>query len=644
MPVLRICVPAKVYTNTKFTMCLLSCLNQIKPRTGYDPDIKFMCGKSNIDQARSMLATDFYNQCGEKDLMLFIDSDHIFQIDDICNAIAIGGDVSCGIYPNAIGKPTCYMIDSDAFLAGTDNRLRYAGTGFMMIRHTTLTKVAKWLADNDIAHARVSGDDYNKVVPFFKQRIVPTEFGPANCGINDWLGEDYTFCWVVRQCGGTIRGFFTKTLGHEVANIRVFYPEGSGADKKGPLVVNKLPITEGESSPSPATVDNVNKFIQFNQPTPSVPYEVLLPCANSSSQSSSSATKIVKNPSPQQNSSVDLPDIAYFCGYSRVQFCPNTEGLGGSEQAVVGLSRRWASLGKKVHVYGNVFEGNYDGVSYLNVSKFDLTRQYHSVILWRGFGLQILAAVKADHIYVDLHDPTAPELLPANHLERVDRIFVKSNWHTTIWTHLPENITKKFTVVPNGININLLDEIAKRDIKRNDHRICYTSCYTRGLLATLTKTWPQIRAAVPDAELHVCYGDDLITDADLKRRIREAMQQPGVIDHGRLPAAKVFELRASCGMQLYLCTSPKTEIDCLSIREAWYNGCIPITFNEGVFKERQGVHVPATSTDDPTGYNMGATAVIKLMNDQTLLSKLRALPRNELSWDVVGSKWLELLK
>lgn len=628
MPVLRICVPAKVYTNTKFTMCLLTCMNQIKPRTGYDPDIKFMCGKSNIDQARSMLTTDFYNQCNKDDIMLFIDSDHIFQIDDICNAIAIGGDVACGIYPNAIGNPTCYMMNPDAFLAGTDNRLRYAGTGFMLIRHTTLTRVAKWLADNDTAFARVSGDDYNKVVPFFKQRIVPTEFGPANCGVKDWLGEDYTFCWLVRQCECVIRGFFTKTLGHEVVNIRVFYPESSEAAKKGPLILNQLPVTSGAPAPAPAPA--APQVVVPVQPKSTAAYEVLLP---GMPNTPSASTTIVKNDSQS------VPDIVYFCGNSRVQFCPTTSGLGGSEQAVVGLSRRWAELGRTVHVYGNVFEGVYDGVQYFNVSKFDLARQYRIVILWRGFGLQILPTVKADHLFVDLHDPTAPELLPVNLLERVERIFVKSNWHTTIWTHLPESIKSKFTVIPNGIDVKLLDQVSARKILRNEHKICYTSCYTRGLLEILKRTWPQVRAAVPYAELHLCYGDDLIADQSLKQSIREAMKQPGVVDHGRLSAEKVFELRASCGMQLYLCTTPKTEIDCLSVREAWYGGCVPIVFDEGVFKERHGVRVPTVCTD-PNGYNLAATAVVKLIRDPTLLCKLRDQPRNELTWSTVGSKWL----
>jgi len=83
MPTLRICVPAKTHVNTKFCMSLMAAEKQVFEATGYTPDVKFMMGKSNIDQARSMLATDFYKECTDDDIMLFIDSDHIFSIEDI---------------------------------------------------------------------------------------------------------------------------------------------------------------------------------------------------------------------------------------------------------------------------------------------------------------------------------------------------------------------------------------------------------------------------------------------------------------------------------------------------------------------------------------------------------------------------------
>ena len=112
-PRLRIAIPTKIQCNAKFTMSLLTVFPQIRSVCGYQPEVKFLCGKSNIDQARSMLATDWYNESDENDLFLFIDSDHVFKVKDIKKAIDMNSDVACGIYPNSAGRPTCFMMQPE---------------------------------------------------------------------------------------------------------------------------------------------------------------------------------------------------------------------------------------------------------------------------------------------------------------------------------------------------------------------------------------------------------------------------------------------------------------------------------------------------------------------------------------------------
>ena len=53
--------------------------------------------------------------------------------------------------------------------------------------------------------------------------------GPA-----EWLGEDYGFCWMVRQVGGTVRSHISKTIGHEVPSMKYFYPETYKSKQWGP--------------------------------------------------------------------------------------------------------------------------------------------------------------------------------------------------------------------------------------------------------------------------------------------------------------------------------------------------------------------------------------------------------------------------
>lgn len=625
MPILRICVPAKVHTNTKFTMSLLACVDKVKPVTGYTPDVRFLCGKSNIDQARSMMCTDFYRESKDDDLMLFIDSDHIFTVDDIKNVIALGADVGCGIYPNAIGKPTTHFMDPPAFIAGTDNRLRMAGTGFMLIRRPILTKIlTEILEPEGIPHARIGPPPYDKVIPFFKQRIIESEISPGN---RDWIGEDYTFCWCARKVGGVIRGFFTRTLGHEVPNIRVFYPE-CPATEKGPIIRQELPLTAtATATPTsiptntvsfPISNDSAEQLSRLYRNSPAV-------ASSSATVAPTAATQIEKN-----------REIVYFCGLSRVKFGPNTTKLGGSEQAVINLTRNWAKTGKyNVSVYGNVEEGEYDGVKYIHVTKFDINKTYDTLILWRGFGLSILPVAKAKTLLVDLHDATDPRMLPTEHLHKVAKFMVKSNWHKSNWTHIPED---KYVVQKNGVDVELYSRQDYKTLERHNDWLCYTSCYTRGLLETLRNVWPIIVSNNPSAQYHICYGDDLIQDPALKNAIRDAMKQPGIIDHGRLSAEEVAKLRHQCAMHLYLCTVPQVEIDCLSVRESLMAGCIPVTFTEGVFTERTVINVPGTH-NQLQSYQMAAGAVSKIIQNNTILDNMRNLPVNETRWAEVAEEW-----
>ncbi len=535
MNILRICIPAKIHTHTKCVMCLLNLLNNFESQTGYRLDIKFLCGKSNIDQARSMMATDFYNDCGPGDLMLFIDSDHVFTIKDIQSIIALQSDVSVGIYPNSAGAPTSYFLNPEGFVNGNDNRMLYAGTGFMLIKHNTLNVLAKELEKRGTKWANVALN-YERVIPFFKQLIIKTELGNKdNEDKMDWLGEDYSFCKMVRDCGLTIRGFLSNTLGHEVPNIRAFYPEEWPATKLGLLL------------PPKRTYTNVNKDV-----------------------------------------------IIYYCGFSRLPFGLYTKN-GGSEQAVFNtISELYSD--KMTLVFGNVIPDKRKNLELIPANNFNLNEEYETVILWRGFGLNILPLVKANNIYIDLHDNTNPDLLALNLLNKVDKIWFKSNWHREIFSFIPE---EKCVIKANKIS-DIYYEVAKSKTKKVPFRICYVSCYTRGLVEQLENCWEKIHAAFPQAEFHIAYGTDLITDNALLAKLQRLLKLKGVVNHGRLTNFETAMLQASSQIHFYLCNQLNSEIDCLAVRESKLLGCEVVMFNGGVFKEREGVKIPLGDYDEAT--------------------------------------------
>lgn len=571
---LFIAIPCKKEINAKFLNSLMETLGHLT-RQGITPQIHFLPGFTSLDQARSILATQFYRKYEDNDMMIFIDSDHVFQYTDILTAIKVGGDVTCGIYSNALGMPTFFPFNYTDFVTGKTTEIRYGATGFMLIRRPILDKLSKLdcckPADIEVGAGTETGSEkigpFRSVIPFFKQQIVDSELMRVkNQTTKDWLGEDYSFCHLVRSNGGSVRGFFSKTLGHEVSRVQVFQP-ASATIQKG---------------------------------------------------------------------------IHYFCGRSNVKFSPLNTNLGGSEQAVVQLAKRWRKSNPDipVTVYGNVVEGVYDGVVYRPVDAFT-NGFYETVILWRGFGLSILSQVNASKLLVDLHDATIAQMLPPELLGRIDRIMVKSNWHRTNWQYIPDD---QFQTIPNGIQVDVFNQIKLEEIQREPFRICYTSCYTRGLIPMLEKLWPLIIEKIPEATLHIYYGYDGVKDPVQREKIETALKTAkNIYDHGRVNLDEIAREKFRSTLHLYICNTPVTETDCISVRESVYAGCVPVVCNEGVFKERYAMKIDKLHTDADI-YNVTADRVIQLLttNRYELEEFLKNAPP-DLSWDSVAEQWLTLM-
>lgn len=226
---LHIVTPAKAHVHGKFVQCINQTLcSDLSRQLNTKVSFELFLGKSNIVQARSIALTRWYDNSEDGDMFLFIDSDHVFTNEDIVKIATLKDcDVACGIYPNHAGTPTAFAVDLEAFLDNyRDNRLLYAGTGFMLIHRSICTKIIEHI-HNEHGFSRVCNDgNHDKhIVPFFRSQFIDSENGIEPLDVKHWLGEDFSFCWLVRQCGGVIRGFLSQTLGHEVMHVRNFYPD-----------------------------------------------------------------------------------------------------------------------------------------------------------------------------------------------------------------------------------------------------------------------------------------------------------------------------------------------------------------------------------------------------------------------------------
>src|SRR4051794_22648848 len=91
-PALQLSMPVLRDVHAKTVLCLFGEL----PRLRYPGRVRILEGLSNLDLARSILLTEWYDQASDDDLFLFVDADQTFTAEDVHGLIDLGGDVAVG--------------------------------------------------------------------------------------------------------------------------------------------------------------------------------------------------------------------------------------------------------------------------------------------------------------------------------------------------------------------------------------------------------------------------------------------------------------------------------------------------------------------------------------------------------------------
>ena len=337
--------------------------------------------------------------------------------------------------------------------------------------------------------------------------------------------------------------------------------------------------------------------------------------------------------------------ISYYTGVTSIEWDPEDQSLGGSEQAVVNLATEWVKFGVPVAVYGLVPNKAYNGVHYYHSAMFPYESIHENLVVWRMAGLRGIGPfnVQCKNLILDLHDnyyPSYKELID-KYINIPTKYFFKSKYHLDCYSKILD--TSKGVIIPNGIRC----EPFKQDylIKREPHRFCYCSSYDRGLLEILKFMWPKIVSTFPDAELHVYYGMSGIKDEDpIKKDLIHYLAQPGVTDHSRQNMDVIVKEKQRSTYHLYI-TDTIAEIDCISIRESLVAGCIPLISDFGVFAERIGVQFKMIN--GKIDYQRATMDLIKLMENPEMLDSLREQiknPQMHLDWKNIAYQWLMQLK
>lgn len=270
-------------------------------------------------------------------------------------------------------------------------------------------------------------------------------------------------------------------------------------------------------------------------------------------------------------------------------------GLGGSESAVILMSRELVKLGFDVTVFNDCLTddaqpGTYDGVHYKPLINAEAEDGYDIVIASRSIAAfapdeirqqfktfldkipnfdRILKTAKRKILW--MHDTfvDGDNLLEEYLLEgRIDEIFTLSDFHTAYVTSADHGKRRIFEVLKpyifqtrNGIN-RWIDWV---DIRQKDPNLfVYNSSLTKGMVPLVESVWPRVKQQIPDAKLVVIGGfyrfrEGVGPDAqEAQWRVLSEKYKDQITFTGVIPQKEIAEILAKSSYMIYPCDFPET--------------------------------------------------------------------------------------
>ncbi len=177
----------------------------VRSRSNIELSVLMRDGDALITRARANLVTLFLDNPLATHL-LFVDADIGFEPDQVFRMIEAGADVVAGVYPiKRVNWDKAHVVAVNGF-----TRVRFAGTGFLMIRRHVLESMCQHPAYASLQFYREHSLD--------ALAGSPNRFALFECMIDaesgTYLSEDFAFCKRWTDIGGEIRADLESRLDH----------------------------------------------------------------------------------------------------------------------------------------------------------------------------------------------------------------------------------------------------------------------------------------------------------------------------------------------------------------------------------------------------------------------------------------------
>jgi glycosyltransferase involved in cell wall biosynthesis len=274
-------------------------------------------------------------------------------------------------------------------------------------------------------------------------------------------------------------------------------------------------------------------------------------------------------------------------------------------------------------------------VIYRHHKEFNKHDEFDTLLVWH-FAWRLAFPVKANRVWLDLGKGVLlPEESSLEKLGRYDKIFCKNAFHRSTLPDIPDD---KIVVIPNGLDTEF--QHLGRNFK-NPNKIIYASNYSRGLEYMLEFGWPLIKQKMPSAELHVFYGWPKGPSREWHQKMQHLMRQPGVFEHGKVSRERLMEEKSTSIIHYYGCTFD--EIDCNTVRESAFVGCVPATTNHGGLKDKDYCVKVTGNPFQPETQIALAQKIVDLLQDLSEIENLRHQFESAVqleTWDKIANRWL----
>jgi 2-polyprenyl-3-methyl-5-hydroxy-6-metoxy-1,4-benzoquinol methylase/glycosyltransferase involved in cell wall biosynthesis len=350
-------------------------------------------------------------------------------------------------------------------------------------------------------------------------------------------------------------------------------------------------------------------------------------------------------------------DIIFYVGHGVEPWNPDTatkNGIGGSETAVIEMARNLARMGHHIRVYGDCrqgLEGNFDGVQYLDSSKYCNITCDVLITSRRPEAVDVSHNVSRKVTFCWIHDIHCGGSLTHERALKIDRVLVLSDWHLqNVLGFYPYLHPSQMIKTRNGIDLKRFD----KHITRNPYRAVYSSSPDRGM-EVACRIWPRVREKIPGAELHIFYGfqtweacadeGQKILISSLKKLLHD-YESAGVTFHGRVPQGQLAEEYLKSGVWAY--PTWFAETSCISAMEAHAAGLRMVTSPIAALNETvgsRGVMIPGDwlSLNYQNQFIDAVVAAMREQNESDRL-KLQDYARDHFSWETLAREWDKMIR